>query len=67
MQPECLLALNPPMRIVQEEIFGPLPTVMPYDSLDEVLDYINAGERPLALYLFSNDRTVQERVLYQTL
>ncbi|MFP5415033.1 MAG: coniferyl aldehyde dehydrogenase [Gammaproteobacteria bacterium] len=65
--PQLVLDVNPTMRIVQEEIFGPLLTVMPYDSLDEVLDYINAGERPLALYLFSNDRTVQERVLYQTL
>lgn len=65
--PHLVLDVKPAMRIVQEEIFGPLLTVMPYDSLDEVLDYINAGERPLALYLFSNDRAVQERVLYQTL
>jgi coniferyl-aldehyde dehydrogenase len=47
--PQLVLDVNPAMRIVQEEIFGPLLTVMPYDSLDEVLDYINAGERPLAL------------------
>lgn len=65
--PQLVLDVNPEMRITQEEIFGPLLTVMPYDSLDQVLEYINAGERPLALYLFSNDRNVQERVLYQTL
>ena len=36
-------------RIVQEEIFGPILPVVPYDDLDETVLCINAGERPLGL------------------
>ncbi len=40
---------------MQEEIFGPIMPVIGYDNFDEVINHINAGERPLAMYLFSND------------
>lgn len=60
--PQLVLGVRSGMRIADEEIFGPLLPVMPYDSLDEV-----AGERPLALYLFTKDRAVQQRVIYNTL
>jgi coniferyl-aldehyde dehydrogenase len=41
--------------LMQREIFGPVLPLVPYDSLDEVIERINAGPRPLALYPFSND------------
>lgn len=53
-------------RVVQEEVFGPLLPILPYDSLDEAIDYINAREQPLALYVFSNDETQYERLLNET-
>ena len=65
--PHLVLDINEEMRIAQEEIFGPLFTVMTYDSLDEVLDYINTRDAPLALYYFSNDKAIQERLFYATL
>lgn len=65
--PQLVLDVTSEMRIAHEEIFGPLLTVMPYDHIDEVIDYINARERPLALYLFTHDPELQQRVLYETL
>jgi coniferyl-aldehyde dehydrogenase len=55
------------MRIMREEIFGPLLPIVPYDTLDDALDYINARDRPLALYLFSDTRRSRERALSNTI
>ncbi|MEQ9586392.1 MAG: coniferyl aldehyde dehydrogenase [Parvibaculaceae bacterium] len=54
------------LRIMQEEIFGPLLPIITYSSIDEALDYVNAGQRPLALYWFGRDRANQARVLTET-
>ena len=54
------------LRLMQEEIFGPILPVVPYDRLDEALDRINAGERPLGLYVFAEDPAVADRVLDRT-
>ena len=63
------LVLNPPAEtgIAREEIFGPAMALVAYDNLSEVLDKVNAGERPLALYYFGRDRAEQEHVLGHTL
>lgn len=52
--------------IMQEEIFGPLLPVLEYESLDQALNIINTRPRPLAIYLFSKDRAVQQRVVNET-
>ena len=65
--PHAVLNVDDTMRITQEEIFGPLLPIMTYDSLDEVLNYINDRDRPLAFYLFSNDKATQEKLFYGTL
>ncbi len=65
--PTIVLNVTDEMRIMQEEIFGPLLPVKTYRDLDEVVAYVNARPRPLALYLFSNDRAVQQRMIYQTM
>ncbi len=65
--PHCLLLnTTDDMRVMQEEIFGPLLPIVPYADLDEALDYINARPRPLALYYFGYDRAEQQRVLEKT-
>src|SRR5258706_15507349 len=63
-----LLVVDPPkdLRIMQEEVFGPILPVIPYDDLQEALAEINAGERPLALYVYSKDTEIAEGVLQQT-
>lgn len=53
--------------LMQEEIFGPLLPIIPYDSLDEAIRYVNARPRPLALYLFDESRTNIDRVMRETI
>lgn len=48
---------------MQEEIFGPILPVIPFDALDEAVAFVRAGEKPLALYLFTKDRSAERRVL----
>jgi coniferyl-aldehyde dehydrogenase len=62
------LIVDPPDRLAvsREEIFGPILVVRSYETLDEVLDYINARPRPLALYYFGRDAAEQDRVIAQT-
>jgi coniferyl-aldehyde dehydrogenase len=50
------------MRIMKEELFGPILPVAAYDRLGDAIAFINARERPLALYCFSHDGA-QRRVL----
>lgn len=54
------------MRILKEELFGPVLPVVAYGTVDEAIDYIQAGERPLALYLFTHDANERDYVLKQT-
>ncbi len=56
----------PDLQIMREEIFGPILPVVPYDDLDAAIASINAGERPLGLYVFGDDETVTDHVLAQT-
>jgi coniferyl-aldehyde dehydrogenase len=62
------LVIDPPedLALMQEEIFGPILPVKAYDTLDEAVDHVNAGERPLALYVFAKDDDVARDVLRRT-
>ncbi len=55
------------MKVMQEEIFGPILPVMTYSSMDEAIDYVNAHDRPLGLYYFGSDKAEEERVLSRTI
>lgn len=54
------------MAIMQKELFGPILPIVPYDSIEEALDYVNRRPRPLSLYLFSYDRALQAHVTTHT-
>lgn len=54
------------MAVMQEEIFGPLLPIRTYEALSDVVDYINAHERPLALYYFGSDPREEHMVLTHT-
>jgi coniferyl-aldehyde dehydrogenase len=62
------IVLNPTddMKIMKDEIFGPLLPVKTYDSIDETIAYVNDHPRPLGLYYFGADTGEQERVLART-
>ncbi len=49
--------------IMQDEIFGPLMPVITYENLDEAVGYIDSRERPLAAYIFSENRKVKRELL----
>jgi aldehyde dehydrogenase (NAD+) len=53
--PHLLEGVTPDMRLAQEEIFGPVLPIYTFDSVDTVVSRINAGEKPLALYIFDKD------------
>jgi coniferyl-aldehyde dehydrogenase len=61
-----LLNVSDEMKVMQDEIFGPLLPVIPYDSLEEAFAFINQRARPLALYYFGYDKREQQRVLEET-
>jgi aldehyde dehydrogenase (NAD+) len=51
--------------IMEDEIFGPLLPIIPYDSLEEAIDAINRRPKPLAFYLFSENSTLQNKIMIQ--
>jgi len=54
------------LKLMQEEIFGPILPIIPIDDVDVAIKFINANPKPLALYLFSNNKTTQQEVLDRT-
>ena len=62
------LVIEPPedSTIMHEEIFGPILIVRGYDRLRGAIDDINGRPRPLALYVFSDDRAVEDEVMAHT-
>jgi len=55
------------MKIMQEEIFGPLLPVVASETLDDSLKYVQNKERPLALYWFGEDKAKRDKVLHQSI
>jgi aldehyde dehydrogenase (NAD+) len=66
VHPTLLTNVTPQMKILQEEIFAPLLPVMTYDTLDQAIGYIEARDKPLALYVFSPDEANVQKVLDRT-
>jgi coniferyl-aldehyde dehydrogenase len=62
------LVINPTadMQVSREEIFGPVLPIRTYRAIDEAIDHVNRGERPLALYYFGPDEPERDRVLSRT-
>ncbi|MGE7758817.1 aldehyde dehydrogenase family protein [Peribacillus sp. NPDC097895] len=66
ISPTVLKNVTSDMKIMQEEIFAPILPLLNYDDLDEVVDFINDRDKPLALYVFSSNQEVVEEVLNHT-
>ena len=65
--PHLILDVTDDMRIMKEEIFGPLFPMKTYADLGEVVEYVNARDRPLGLYFFTHDKATEEKLLYGTI
>ena len=54
------------MKVMQDEIFGPILPIKSYTETREAIGYVNANDRPLGLYYFGEDASEKEMVLNQT-
>lgn len=66
LAPTVLADLNWDDPVMQEEIFGPVLPVLSYSNLDEALSELRARDKPLALYVYSGDAELTERVISGT-
>jgi len=66
IHPTMLTGVTPQMKILQEEIFAPILPVMTYDNIDQAIGYIEARDKPLALYVFSGDERNVDKILQRT-
>ncbi|MBO0423521.1 aldehyde dehydrogenase family protein [Enterococcus plantarum] len=59
------IGLSRDNSLMEAELFGPLLPICTYRNLDEAITFIKEGEKPLALYLFSDDRDIQKKILQE--
>ncbi|XP_056412698.1 aldehyde dehydrogenase family 3 member A2 isoform X2 [Hyla sarda] len=64
--PTVLIDVKPEAKVMQEEIFGPLLPIITVKDVDEAIQFINKGEKPLALYPFSNNKKVIKKIISET-
>merc|ERR1719356_22844 len=55
MPPTLIRSPSPDSKLMKEEIFGPVLPILRMDSIDSVVQHINAGEKPLAMYIFGRE------------
>lgn len=63
LAPTALTGTDPNASIMQEEIFGPLLPILTVEDVDEAVDFVGQRDKPLALYVFTEDDAVAHRVL----
>lgn len=63
IEPAVLTGVPIDSPAMQQEIFGPVLPVLPYEKLDDCIDFIRSRPKPLALYIFSENKMNQEKVL----
>lgn len=66
MSHSLVLNVSDDMKLMQDEIFGPLLPIVPYQRIEDAFAYVNDRPRPLALYYFGYDKAEQQRVLHET-
>lgn len=66
LAPTVLTGVLADGAVMADEIFGPILPVLAYDTLDEAIAFINARPKPLALYVFSDDRATQDAITERT-
>jgi coniferyl-aldehyde dehydrogenase len=66
MAPALVTGTTAAMRLMKEEIFGPILPIVPYDDYAQAIEVVNAGERPLALYWFGQDQRLLQEALKRT-
>lgn len=62
------LVVNPSddLGMIKEEIFGPILPIKSYQTTQDILDYVNKGDRPLGLYIYSKDKKFIDTITTNT-
>ena len=66
IEPTIIEGMDLSSSIMQEEIFGPILPIITFNDIDEALNEINSKPKPLALYIFSDHKATQDKVIQQT-
>jgi len=66
LAPTVIVDPDPASPLMQEEIFGPILPVLAVDDVDEAIAFVNGRPKPLALYAFTDDRSLSDRVIDRT-
>lgn len=66
LAPTVLTDVAPESPAMAEEIFGPILPILPVDGLDDAIRFIRAGDKPLALYVFTSSAATRRRILTET-
>jgi len=61
--PTILDNIIPQSKIMQEEIFGPILPILTFERIEEVTNYVNSQPQPLALYLFTTDKRMEQHIV----
>ncbi len=62
IEPTLLCPVSEDAPVMKEEIFGPILPILPFTDLEDAIRFIRERPRPLALYLFTTDKRVEEKV-----
>lgn len=66
IEPTVLIDVNPSDPVMQEEIFGPILPIITVNTIDEAIEMVNKGEKPLGLYIFTKSQKNVNKVLLRT-
>ncbi len=63
IEPSVLIDVDFEMQVMKEEIFGPILPVIKYENIKDVVSYIQKNDKPLALYIFTNDNILKKKLI----
>jgi len=66
ISPTLIEQMLPKANVMQDEIFGPILPIIEYSKLEEAIEFVTNRPKPLALYLFSSSREIQNKILNET-
>jgi aldehyde dehydrogenase (NAD+) len=66
LAPTVLQEVQTDAPVMHDEIFGPILPVVPVSDVDEAIRFVNGRDKPLALYVFTGERSIRDRVLDRT-
>ncbi|RZK20118.1 MAG: aldehyde dehydrogenase family protein [Pedobacter sp.] len=66
INPTVFTSIGAESNMMQEEIFGPILPIIKCQNLQQAIDFVNTKDKPLALYIFSDDSKNQEKIINET-